>query len=110
MTIYRQVNHALEWACKSHIEIDALLYQRVLSQSKQTPTWSDSLFGQTLTGRLFVDICTDRLHTPVIRLAAQEIIDNNRGHGFVECVFQYSAPDAMALHAVLKEDATTQRT
>ena len=107
VTIYRQVNHALEQAQQPRLELDALVYPRALSQSKQTPTWADSLFGgQPPTGRLFVDICTDRLHTPVFRLAAQEILDNNRGHGFVERVFQCNSSDAMALHAVLKEYGT----
>lgn len=108
VTMYRQVNHALERAQQPRLELDALVYPRALSQSKQTPTWADALFGgQPPTGRHFVDVCSERLHTPVFRLAAREIVENNRGYGFVERVFQCSASDAMALHAVLREYATS---
>lgn len=104
VTVYRQVNHVLERGGLPRLQLDGLVYPLALAQAKNAPTWADGLFGgQVPTGRLFARICSERLGTQVFRLAAQEIIENNRGHGFVERVFQCTAADAMALHEALRE-------
>lgn len=111
VTVYRQVNHVLECSGLARLQLDGLVYPLALAQAKNASTWADGLFGgQVPTGRLFVHICSERLGTPVFRLASQEIIENNRGHGFVERVFQCAAVDAVALHEALREYGTADDT
>jgi len=107
VTVYRQVNHVLEQAGLSRLQLDGIVYPRALVHAKRAPTWADGLFGGPVpTGRRFVNICTERLGTPVFCLAAREIVENNRAPGFVERVFQCGSADAMALHEALREYGT----
>jgi hypothetical protein len=104
VTVYRQVNHVLERGGYPRLQLDGLVYPQALAQAMSAPTWADGLFGGGVTtGRLFVNICSERLGTPVFRLAAQEIAEKHRGHGFIERVFQCGSADAMTLHQALKE-------
>ncbi|MFZ1730536.1 MAG: hypothetical protein WBQ23_00370 [Bacteroidota bacterium] len=102
VTVYRQLNRVFDSVHEARLTLDAIIYPQAIVLAKNAPRWVDGLFGgQTPSGLHFITTCTDRLGTQVFNLAAQEVVENNRGHGFVEKVFQCSAADAMSLHEAL---------
>ncbi len=104
ITVYRQLNTALASRGQACLDLDGIIYPAAVKLSKEVPTWADGLFGgQVPSGMQFIKTCTERLGTPVFELAASEIRENNRGHGFVERVFQCGGADALSLYAGLRE-------
>jgi hypothetical protein len=103
VTVYRQLDRVFDSAHEAGLALDGLVYPQALALVKKAPKWVDSLFGgQTPIGLLFITTCTERLCTQVFILAALEVKENNRGHGFIERVFQCGAADAIALHEALR--------
>jgi Zn-dependent peptidase ImmA (M78 family)/transcriptional regulator with XRE-family HTH domain len=104
ITVYRQLNTALASRGQNCLDLDGIIYPAALRMSNDFSTWADGLFGGQIPGGLkFITTSTERLGTPVFELAAREIMENNRGHGFVERVFQCGAADALSLYAGLRE-------
>ncbi|MBE0645517.1 MAG: helix-turn-helix transcriptional regulator [Bacteroidetes bacterium] len=107
-TVYLQVNHVLEAESKALLALDAPIFQATQRLTRGGAKWADGLFGGIVpTAKEFIETCVAKLGTPVFRLAAREIVENNRGPGFVERVLQCGSADAMALHEALREYGAT---
>jgi transcriptional regulator with XRE-family HTH domain len=109
VTVYRQMNAALASRGEAVLALDGIIYPGARKHAREVPTWSDLLFGgQIPTAMQFISTCTKVLGTPVFDIAAREILENNRGHGFAERVFQANGIDAMSLYDGLREYGATK--